>query len=404
MYAPIDDSHVYEPVQQRQRMTLAPLAPSHHRAIQDDLRTALIARGFDGFLAVDTYDVVHLCGFFHSPNERPVGLYVPVDGAPVLFVPLLEKENAETCWVGDQRIYDEYPGEEDPILWMIRETGARRLAIDTIPVRLLEAARAQVDSLAISDLAAQSRWCKRPEELAFVRAAAAYADLCLEAIHDGAAGIIRAGGTELDILRHGVGVAQAALLRDHGVTLGATKLAITASVHSGPRAALPHGKTGARQPRPGDTLIAGIGCALGGYHAESGATWTIGAPDAAQRACLAAADAARDAAIAAAVPGASCAAVDARARAAIADAGFGQHLRHRIGHGMGLQGHEPPWLAPGDRTRIAPGMVFSNEPGIYRPGVDGYRTIETMIATAQGVDVPSRFQTRRPAAERVIEP
>jgi Xaa-Pro aminopeptidase len=49
-------------------------------------------------------------------------------------------------------------------------------------------------------------------------------------------------------------------------------------------------------------------------------------------------------------------------------------------------------------------MVFSNEPGIYRPGVDGYRTIETMIATAQGVDVPSRFQTRRPAAERVIEP
>lgn len=385
-------------------MTLAALAPDSYRAVQDGLRAALGAHGVDGFLAVDTYDVVHLCGFFHAPNERPVGLYVPVEGEPTLFVPLLEKENAEQCRVGDQRTYAEFPGEIDPILWMIRQTGVRQLAIDTLPVRLLEAARGLVDRLEISDLAAQARWCKRPEELAYVRAAAGYADLCLEAIHDGAAAIIRGGGTEQDILRHGVGVAQAALLRDHGATLGATKLAITASVHSGPRAALPHGRTGPRQPRPGDTLIAGIGCALGGYHAESGATWTIGAPSAAQRACLAAADAARDAAIDAAVPGATCAQVDATARDAIAGAGFGAFLRHRIGHGMGLQGHEPPWLAPGDLTRIAPGMVFSNEPGIYRPGIDGYRTIETMIVTSAGVEVPSRFQTRRPAAMRVIEP
>ena len=69
---------------------------------------------------------------------------------------------------------------------------------------------------------------------------------------------------------------------------------------------------------------------------------------------------------------------------------------------MGFQGHEGPWLAPGDDTRIEPGMVFSNEPGIYRPGRDGYRTIDSMIVTAGGVEIPSTFQTRVPLHERVI--
>jgi Xaa-Pro aminopeptidase len=69
---------------------------------------------------------------------------------------------------------------------------------------------------------------------------------------------------------------------------------------------------------------------------------------------------------------------------------------------MGVQGHEAPWLAPGDTTPVAYGMVFSNEPGIYRPGIDGYRTINTMIVTEGGVEIPSRFQAEHPLQARVI--
>ena len=69
---------------------------------------------------------------------------------------------------------------------------------------------------------------------------------------------------------------------------------------------------------------------------------------------------------------------------------------------MGLDGHEAPWLAPGDATPVAPGMVFSNEPGVYRPGRDGYRTINTMIVTETGVTIPSRMQADTPIDARVL--
>jgi Xaa-Pro aminopeptidase len=106
--------------------------------------------------------------------------------------------------------------------------------------------------------------------------------------------------------------------------------------------------------------------------------------------------------VAASRPGATCEAVDRAARDELRAAGLGPAIRHRIGHGMGLEGHEAPWLAPHDATPLAAGMVFSNEPGIYRPGVDGYRTINTMIVTEAGCEVPSRFQSDVPAERRVI--
>ena len=382
---------------------LSPLTEPFYRTLQVQLRQQLNRVGKDGLLVLDTYNIIYLTGFFHSANERPVGLYLPVHGVPVLFIPLLEKENAEDGWIKDIRTYPEFPGEKDPILWMIRDCGARNLAVDTIPARLLGAAGRQLSSLDISDIVSDARAVKRPEELAFIRAAARYADLCLEAIKADLGTIIRGGGTEMDILAHGVGAAHRQLMQDHGMRLGGTKLGITASVHSGPRAALPHGKTSARVPLAGETLIAGIGASVGGYHAESGVTFLLGAPTPDQRRCMAAMEAANQAAIQALKLGVPCDQINRSAVGEIAAAGFGDFLRHRIGHGMGVQGHEAPWLALGDRTMVRPGMVFSNEPGIYRPGVDGYRTINTMILTTTGVEVPSTFQQRHDLDARVVE-
>ena len=381
----------------------APLTRSVYERLLGRLRASLERAGHDGLLMLATGNVVYATGFFHSANERPIGAYLPVSGDPVLFVPLLEKENAEAGWIADVRTYEEFPGIEHPALWMIRTCGAKRLAVDSLPARLLDAARERVPALTVTDMVERQRFVKEPEELALARAAAAYADLCLEAILADTAAIVRDGGTELDILGHGVRTASAALTRDHGAAFGHTRMHVVGTVHTGPRGALPHGKTMARRPQPGDTMIAGIGASLGGYHAESGATFVLGQPSADQRRCMDAMQACNDAAIAALRPGASCTAVNDAAMAALRSAGFGEAIRHRIGHGMGIEGHEAPWLAPGDDTAVAVGMVFSNEPGIYRPGIDGWRTINTMIVGEGGVELPSRFLSDRPWDSRVIE-
>ena len=90
------------------------------------------------------------------------------------------------------------------------------------------------------------------------------------------------------------------------------------------------------------------------------------------------------------------------ALAPIRRAGLGNAIRHRIGHGMGVEGHEAPWLAPGDNTPSGPGMVFSCEPGVYRSGLDGWRTIDTLIVGSDRVELASGFLTRHPPGSRVI--
>jgi len=197
-------------------------------------------------------------------------------------------------------------------------------------------------------------------------------------------------------------VARAALKSAYGETFAGTKMGITATVHSGPRAALPHGNVIARKPQPGEPVIAGIGASLGGYHSESGITIIVGDMTPEHLRVMTAMQACNDGAIAALRPGNTCDAVNAAAMAPLEAAGLGAAIRHRIGHGMGVEGHEAPWLNPGEQTLIAAGMVFSNEPGVYRPNLDGYRTINTMIVHPDRVEIPSRFQTNHPIAERVF--
>ncbi len=379
-----------------------PLTSDFYRRVLDRVRHRAETAGFDGILALGSANLIYLTGFFHHANERPMGVYVPVDGGPVLLVPHLEKENAETSWITDVRTYPEFPGLTHPVLWMMRQTGARRLAIDTLEARLFGEAASLLPTLELTPAIEHLRFQKTLEELALVRAAARYADACLEHMRSSLAGIVAAGGTELDILQAGVGTALATMRRDLGTAFEGTAMSVVGSVHSGPRAALPHGQTSTRRPLPGDTIIAGIGATVGGYHAESGATFVLGHASADTLRCMEAADACDRAAVAALRPGARCDEVNTAALAELHRAGLGDYIRHRIGHGMGIEGHEAPWLAPGDTTTIAEGMVFSSEPGIYRPGIDGYRTINTMIVGARDIEIPSCFQAQFGIEERII--
>lgn len=381
---------------------LAPLAPAFRAVVRDRLRTRAAAAGLDGLLVLAPGNVTYATGWHFSVNERPMGLWLPVEGDARLLVPQLELENALDVPGVGVATYDEFPGEVPPVLWMIGETGARRLGVDALEGRLVDAARAQVVHLDLADYVRPERVVKHEAELVLIREAARFADRVLERLLAAGADIIRQGGTELDLMADATSHARAALLAAHGPAFQGTKVGITASVHSGPRAALPHGAVLARQPRPGEPVIAGIGCSLGGYHAESGATFVCGTPSADQQRVMRAMDDANRATIEALAQRRPCAEVNTAALAPIRAAGFGDTTRHRIGHGMGVEGHEAPWLAPGDATATSAGMVFSCEPGIYRPGLDGWRTIETLVVGTSAVEVASRFQSTHPPEMRML--
>ena len=378
------------------------LPVSFHQRKAAAIQAQLPALGLDGLLLLDASNVRYASGFVHIPSERPLGLYLPAQSDPVFFVPLLEQEHVAETWVTDIRTYFEFPGETDPVLWMANQTNAQRLGLDNISQGTYATLRAAGFDARVSTMVEQMRWFKSSEELDLVRRAAHYADYCLEQVVSEAGRIIRGGGSELDVLGAVLGATSAKMHAELGDTFELHGGAVVGTVHSGPRAALPHGRPGKRQPLPGETLIAGIGATVGGYHAESGATFILGEPTADQAHCLSAAAACNDAGTAALRSGKDCASVNEAALSALHRADLGAFIRHRIGHGMGLQGHESPWLAPGDHTILRSGMVFSNEPGIYRPGIDGYRTINTMIVTDGEAEIPSRFLAAHPPEKRVI--
>jgi len=381
---------------------LRPLPPAFFAAARQRLRARAAAAGLDGLLLLRAPNLAYATGLFLSANERPMGVWLPVEGAPILMLPGLERENAEGTGISDLRCYEEFPGEVPAELWMLDQIGCRAVGIDRLDAALLDAARGRTARLDLTDHAMAERAVKQPEEIALTAEAAGFADLFLARLHAAAGDIVAQGGTEADLMADAMAHARAALHSRHGQAFAGTPMGITASVHSGPRAALPHGAVHRRVPQPGETLIAGIGASLGGYHAESGITLIVGEMSAEQRCVMEAMQACADAARAACEAGAPCAEANAAALGALRAAGLGAAIRHRIGHGMGLEGHEAPWLAPGDATPIRPGMVFSNEPGVYRPGQDGYRTIDTMIVTGRGVRIASRFQADTPIDARVV--
>ena len=379
-----------------------PLDAAFFARARDRLRARANAAGLEGLLLLSASNLAYATGLFLSANERPMGVWLPVSGNPILMLPSLEQENAEGTGLIDLRFYDEYPGKVPAVLWMLDQIGRKCIGIDQLDAAFLDAARAKLSGLDLTDYAILARSIKEPEEISLTIEAAKFADLFLTRLHAVAGDIINQGGTELDLMTDAKGHAYDALMAKHKKAFAGTPMGITASVHSGPRAALPHGAVLERRPKPGDTLIAGIGASLGGYHAESGVTLIVGDISQEQKKIMTAMQECNDACVEACAKRLTCTAVNDAALEALHAADLGDAIRHRIGHGMGLQGHEAPWLSPGDDTQVKTNMVFSNEPGVYRPDFDGYRTINTMIVTETGVLVPSRFQSVTEINARVI--
>ena len=153
-----------------------------------------------------------------------------------------------------------------------------------------------------------------------------------------------------------------------------------ASCQVGEYSALPHGSLQPQIIREGEIILIDDGCTVEGYQSDISRTFVLGDPTIAKldkaRKVFDIVLKAQSAALAAARPGVQCQAIDAAARDLITAAGYGpdyKHFTHRVGHGIGMDGHEWPYLVRGNTTPLAPGMCFSDEPGVYLPGEFGVR-------------------------------
>ncbi len=170
-----------------------------------------------------------------------------------------------------------------------------------------------------------------------------------------------------------------------------------AGVQTGEHSALPHGSTQPQVIREGTILLIDGGCSVEGYQSDISRTFVLGQPSGKMKQVFDIVHRAQSAALAAARPGVPGDSVDAAARQVIVDAGYGpgfKYFTHRLGHGIGMDGHEWPYLTRtntlqvnGKAITLAPGMVFSDEPGVYIPGEFGIRLEDDMHITESGAEL-----------------
>jgi Xaa-Pro aminopeptidase len=332
-----------------------------------------------------------------APWERPLAVVVPRQGEPFAHLHELSSNALEdslrrgVMWVSDVAFYGEHPRVVDrlPLAPQWPETmadllrahglGRGRIGVDALSGPMADVPRL-LPRLELVDVGVdlrELRWVKHAEELTVVREAAALSDWAQERYREG----IRPGrlATELD-WSVGAAIMEEAARRHPGEHVDLFLLGLT-----GADSACGHG-AGTRTDAhiaAGDVVVNIICVRLNGLWVENERTWFCGAPGDLQRRAFAAAGEANEAAIAECRAGNPVCAIDAAAQAVFERTGFGQHVRHRTGHGMGIAGHEFPHDMAFNTRPLRVGEVYSAEPGIYLPGVGGFRQDDTVIVGEQ---------------------
>jgi Xaa-Pro aminopeptidase len=341
---------------------------------------ATAAAGLDALLIGVGSDLRYLTGYAAMPLERLTLLVIPAHGDPFIVVPRLERGAAEAGLHTALEIvtWDE---TDDPHALAVRNLQARRVGVsDTMLamhlLRLQAVLGATVEFSLASAVLRDLRMVKDADEIALLRLAAQAADRVVGQI---AAGRL-VGRTEADVARE---------VRERLVAEGHDE-SLFAIVGSGPNSASPHHEASERVIEAGEPIVLDIGGTLGGYGSDITRTlWVTGGdpaagPDERFRHLFAVLQGAQEAATRAVRPGVACAAVDATARAPIEAEGYGEGFFHRTGHGIGLEGHEDPYLVAGNDLPLQPGMAFSVEPGIYLPGEYGARIEDIVVCGDDG--------------------
>ena len=373
----------------------------YYRQRIERVQAGLESQGFDALLDLAAADINYLTGFFYTATERPTAILVPREGEPVLLLPLLDIDQvAAECWVGEVETYFEYPGLEHPIIWMAKLLAGRGFDRATIGIdegalsityaRMLQQTLPAATFADAGGIVSDLRQLKDKREIGFLRKAHRYADIMqeigLQALR------ARRVQTEFELanlINATIAERMAAELSDPEVVSlhGMADVAVV----SGPKTAYPHGTTGQRKLRAGEPVMLSLGCIVGGYYAENTRTYFLGRPDPKAADLYRLEEETQGFGRGLVAPGQRCGDISAAVLHKVREMGGGDQIRHRTGHGLGLEGHEPPWLDEGDSTLVVPNMVVTVEPGIWEPEIGGFLISDTLLVTEDGADLLTVF-------------
>jgi len=360
---------------------VTPITLDEHRKRLARAQALMRGENLDAIVLASGSGLDYFTGAEWGLSERFFGAVITREGDPAWVTPAFEKARAlEQIQIGtDVRAWEEHESPSALVASILRERGATgRVGIEEMmPFTFANEIGAALPSarlLSATPVTAGCRVVKDAHELALMRRA----NEITMAAHRAVFQSLREGMTQSQ-----VSALSAQAHRKLGMPGGALVL-------FGPDAAFPHGTTRPRPLRRGDVVLIDGGGRLHGYASDITRTGVFGAPpterqrkvwDIVRRAQQAAFDTAK--------PGVEAQAVDAAARRVVEEAGFGpdyKYFTHRVGHGIGMDGHEWTYFVRGNTTKLRPGMCFSDEPGIYIPGEMGIRHEDCIFITETGAE------------------
>lgn len=349
--------------------------------LQEELKT----RKLDLLVAEPGTNFQYFAGYNPGRSERLILLMIPAVGAPALVCPSFEVERLKrNSVVSDVRGWEE---QEDP--WRLaRKVGEEKKPPRRNGVAAVEPSTSYQSFLRLDDALGNWRFVngapvterlriiKTAEEIDLIRRAIAATQASIEATF----AQLAVGMTEREV---------AQLLSREMASRGSPGGGL---VQFGPASALPHGGPSAGRLARDTVVLIDAGSRIEGY--TSDITRTIWFGDSPSDEFKKVYNLVHDAQTAAMQAGKAftteCQELDRLARKTITDGGYGQYFTHRLGHGMGMDGHEAPYLVEGNATRLEPGMVFTIEPGIYQLNKFGVRIEDDCVMGENGIDVMSR--------------
>ena len=355
----------------------------------EKLRAAAHAEGFDCIAVMPGANMVYLTGLHFHLMERPTLALIPAEGGrPALVLGALEatKPAAGPLPI-DWQLFTFADGT-DPVLAYDAAAQALNLAGKRIGVealtmrvkelRLLEAAAPGARIEGADHIFSRLRMVKDEAEIAAMRRAVHITEDALHRVLDE----FKVGMSEKDI---------AAELLINLLKGGAEQLPFEPIIVAGPNSALPHATAGDRPVQHGDLLLFDFGVTVDGYASDITRTFAVGDIDAELKQVYDLVLKANAAGRRTAGPGVSGQAIDRAARKVIVDGGYGEWFTHRTGHGLGMDGHEPPYVVEGNTVPFEVGSVVTIEPGIYLPGRGGIRIEDDVVITADGAESLTTF-------------
>jgi Xaa-Pro dipeptidase len=373
-----------------------PITVDERRARLEKARALMKANNIDALMLTGGTSMEYFTGRRWGISERLLTAIIPVKGSAFLVTPKFEEERAmEQAHLGPLgKDADVYAWEEDESPYELIAKGFKARGLSTATIGVEETVRFQyvdgaqhlpgVKIVSGTPVTAGCRMVKDAHEIGLMRLAS---QVTLKA-YEAAWKSLKEGMTQDQF---------ATLVAQAHHQLGFDG---SAGVQVGKYSALPHGSATPQVVREGSILLMDGGCKVEGYSSDISRTFVLGKPTQRMKDVFEIEHKAQTTAVKTARPGLPCEAVDAAARKVITDAGFGPDYKffgHRVGHGMGMDGHEWPYLVRGNKLPLQPGMVFSDEPGIYIPGEFGIRLEDDMLITENGAEL---FTPQSPSLEK----